>query len=149
MISIHQLQSTVAGLINAAAYFTAAPNVVAIADDGTREGEIATQLRTRGAVVVVTPVTRCSRRDSAARKLAADCEVQVRIIINPQVNGAVGAANRVPLEMATEAMAAVLAWPPPPGDRHFDVPEEFLQLSVSDEGLLSYDLFFVKLATIN
>ena len=149
MIALRDIQSTVAARLNADAYFTAAPAVLAIAYSGLEDSQIETQLRTRGAVAVVHPVTRASRRDQAQAALLFDTEVLVRVHINPAVNYATGGAGRVPLEMVSSTILAVLRWPPTAGDRAFNCAEEFLQLSVSDDGLLTYDLFFTKLATLS
>ncbi len=149
MITLKNIPSRVAEVVNASAYFTTAPAVLCIEDNGLKDGEIETQLRTKGAVVVVRPLTRGSRRDIGGKKLVFDCEVLVQCLLNPTVNFATGAANRQMLEMVSAVVAAVLSWQPTAGDREFQTSEEFLQLSVSDEGLLCYDLFFTKLATIN
>lgn len=149
MIALKDIQSTVAARLNADAFYQSAPAVVAIAYDGLQDGQIEAQLRTRGAVAVVHPITRASRRDQGQASLVFDTEVLVRVHINPSVNAATGGANRNALEMVSATILAVLKWPPTAGDRAFACSEEFLQLSVSDDGLLTYDLFFTKLATIN
>lgn len=149
MIALKDIQATVAARINGAAFYTAAPSVIAIAYTGLEDAQIEAQLRSRGAVAVVHPVTRASRRDQGRANLLFDTEVLVRVHVNPSVNAATGAANRNALEMVQATILSVLTWPPTAGDREFNCAEEFLQYSTADDGLHTYDLFFTKLATIN
>ena len=149
MIALKDIQSTVTARLNASTFYTAAPAIIAIGYDGLQDAQIEAQLRTLGAVAVVHPVTRASRRDQGRANILFDTEVLVRVHVNPSVNSATGAANRNALELVQATILAVLTWPPTAGDREFNCAEEFLQYSTSDDGLHTYDLFFTKLATIN
>jgi len=148
MLSLASMQSTVAAAINANAYFSTAPSVVCISDDGLQDSAIETQLRSKGCVVVVPPILRATRRDFGGGKLLIDAEIVVRILVNP--NAAAGGASRNVYTAIASVTQAVLSWVPATvGDRRFETSEDFLQIAVNDTGLLGYHLLFTKLSTLN
>lgn len=149
MLSIGTIQSSVKAQIDAHAFFSAAPTVACIVDDGLQDSAIENQLRSKGFVVVVPPILRASRRDIGAGKLLLNSEFVVRILSNPHVNSATGGANRNIYSAIAAAAQAVLSWVPGNGDRKFETSDEWMQLTTNDAGLTAYDLFFTKLSTIN
>ena len=149
MLALGSIQTTVKAQIDANAFFSAAPSVACIVDDGLQDSAIETQLRSKGFVVVVPPILRASRRDVGAGKLLLTSEFVVRILANPHVNGATGGANRNIYQAISAVAQAVLSWSPTNGDRKFETSDEWLQLTTNDAGLTAYDLFFTKLSTIN
>ena len=149
MMSLSSMQSTAAAAIAANAYFTASPAVSCIVDDGLQDSTIENALRSMGCIVVIPPILRAARRDVGAGKILLEAEMVVRVLVNPQVNAATGGANRNIYQMVAAASQAIMAWVPGLGDRKFETAEEFFQLITSDSGLLSYDVYFTKLTTIN
>jgi hypothetical protein len=150
MLSLASMQSTVAAAINANAFFSSAPSVLCISDDGLQDSAIETQLRSKGCVVVIPPILRAMRRDIGGGKLLLDAEIVVRVLVNPHVNTAAGGANRNVYSAVAAATQAVLSWVPSSvGDRRFETSEDFMQIAVNDTGLLGYHLLFTKLSTLN
>ena len=150
MLSLASMQSTVAAAITANVYFSTAPSVVCIADDGLQDSAIENQLRSKGCVVVVPPILRAMRRDIGGGKLLLDAEIVVRVLVNPHVNASVGGANRNIYSAVAAATQAVLSWTPSTaGDRRFETADDFLQIAVNDTGLLGYHILFTKLSTLN
>jgi hypothetical protein len=150
MLALSSMQSTVAAAIGAASFFTAAPAVACIVDDGLQDSAIETQLRTLGCVVVVPPILRAGRRDLGAGRLVLEAEIAVRVMVNPHVNTTPTGANRNIYSAIAAATQAVLAWSPATvGDRRFETTEDFLSLTTQDTGLLAYHLIFTKLSTLN
>jgi hypothetical protein len=83
-------------------------------------------------------------------KLVLDAEFTVRLLLNPNANAANGGAGRNIYEAIAAAAAAILSWTPAnAGDRKFEASADWLQLSTKDAGLIIYDLFFLKLSTVN
>lgn len=150
MLALSAIQTTIKAQIDAAAFFSASPSVLCVVDDGLQDTTIETQLRTKGFVIVIPPVIRAGRRDMGGGKLALDSEVAVRIMANPHVNVQPTGAQRNIYSAIAAAVQAVLQWQPATaGDRKFDVADEWLQIATNDPGLLSYNLFFTKLSTLN
>lgn len=149
MLSLGSIQSTVKTQIDANAFFSAAPTVSCIIDDGLQDSAIELQLRTKGFVVVLPFVLRSGRREVAGGRLALDAEFVVRLLMNPQVNAAVTGAQRNIYSAIAAAATSILSWTPATaGDRKFETSDEWLQLTTQDPGLVAYDLFFTKLSTI-
>lgn len=149
MMALSAMQSTAAAAIAANTYFSASPAVPVIVDDGLQDVNIEAQLRSIGCVVVIPPILRAARRDIGAGKILLESEMVVRILLNPQVNSSASGANRNIYALVASAAQAIMQWAPGLGDRKFETAEEFFQLITNDNGLLSYDLFFTKLTTIN
>jgi hypothetical protein len=150
MLAIGSIQSTVKSQIDANAFFSAVPTVACIIDDGTQDGAIETQLRSKGFVIVLPNILKAGRRDLGGGRLALDAEFVVRVLANPHVNTAVGGANRNVYSAIGAVVSSVLSWNPVnAGDRKFEAAAEWLQLTTQDPGLMAYDLFFTKLSTLN
>jgi|GEM_PF-4239445 len=149
MIAIKDIQTTVSAAVEAHAYFAAAPSIKCVADDGTKEGVIEDALRNRGAVSIVPHVLRGVRKDGMAGKVLLEAEIVVRVQIAPQVNNATGKANRNIYEMVRAVSEAVLRIAPTAGGKKFATTDEFLQLTTSDEGTITYDVFFSVLTSLN
>jgi hypothetical protein len=149
MLSLASIQSTVKAQIDANAFFSAAPAVSCIIDDGLQDSAIEAQLRTKGCVVVLPFLLRAGRRDLGGGRLALDAEFVVRLLINPQVNAAVTGAQRNAYGAISAIAASILSWSPATvGDRKFETSDEWLQLTTQDPGLVAFDIFFTKLSTI-
>lgn len=150
MLAIGSIQSTVKAQIDANAFFSAAPAVACIIDDGTQDGAIETQLRSKGFVIVLPNILKAGRRDLGGGRLALDAEFVVRVLANPHTNTATGGANRNVYSAIGAVVSSVLSWNPVnAGDRKFEAAAEWLQLTTQDPGLMAYDLFFTKLSTLN
>lgn len=151
MLNLANIQTTVATAIGAASYFTTAPSVSCIVDDGYQEREIEAALRTRGFVLVVPPLLRIAFKDQGISKtFTGEADVFVRVLCNAKVNAATGAAQRNVNEAVKQAILAVLSWTPTAGDRRFMLADsDSVVLSVIEEGLLAYDIFFRKQISIN
>ncbi len=150
MLSLANLQTTVAAAISAHTYFATAPVVAAIADDGMSKNGLETQLRTKGFAVLVSPLLGIDIKDQGDGKTyTGEAEVLVKILLNPHVNTLpTGAQRNIPAAIAA-VFAAILNWTPGPGDRRFKAAEQSVALSAADEGLLCYDLLFLKQITLN
>lgn len=151
MLTLATVQGTIATAIAGYPYFTTAPSISVIVDDGYKERDIEAELRTKGFVVVVPPILRVAFKDQGISKtFTGEAELMVRVISNARVNASTGAAQRNVNAALKETIAAVLAWTPGAGDRRFLLADsDSIALSVLEEGLLAYDIFFRKQISIN
>ena len=150
MLSLTNLQSTVAGVITAHSFFATAPAITAIVDDGVSKNGLETSLRTKGFAVLVMPVLGVGLKDQGDGKTyTGEAEVMVKLLLNPHVNPLTTGAQRNIHSAIAAVFAAVLNWAPGPGDRRFKIAEQSISLSAADEGLLCYDLLFLKQITLN
>lgn len=150
MLSLANLQTTVAAAISAHSYFATAPVVAAIVDDGMAKTGLETQLRTKGFAVLVMPVLGVDLKDQGDGKtFTGDAEVLVKLLLNPHINPLASGAQRSIHAAIAAVFSAVLNWSPGPGDRRFKVGENAISISAADEGLLCYDLLFSKQITLN
>lgn len=150
MLSLANIQSTVAAAITAHTYFSTAPAITAIVDDGMSKTGLETVLRTKGFAVMVMPVLGVDLKDQGDGKtFTGDAEVLVKVMVNPHVNTLASGAQRNVYSAIAAIFAAVLNWTPGPGDRRFKITDNAISISAADEGLLSYDLTFSKQITLN
>lgn len=149
MLSLTTVQSTAAAAIAASAFVTTAPAVSVITDDGYKERDIEAQIRTKGFVIVVSPLIAVKFHDQGiSRTFTGDASFVVTVIANQQVNPT--AANRDVNEAVKAVIAAVLGWTPGPGDRRFLLDQnETVSISMLAEGLIAYDVAFTKQISIN
>lgn len=151
MLTLSTVQTTLASAIAVSPYFLNAPTVTVIVDDGYKEREVEAELRTKGFVVVVPPILRVAFKDQGISKtFTGEAELFVRVLCNTRVNASTGAAQRNINEAVKQTINAVLAWTPTAGDRRFLIADpDSVALSVVEEGLLAYDIFFRKQISIN
>lgn len=150
MLSLANLQTTVAAAISAHSYFATAPTVAAIVDDGLAKTGLETALRTKGFAVLVLPVLGVELKDQGDGKtFTGEAEVLVKVLLNPHTNPLATGAQRSIHAAISAIFSAVLNWTPGPGDRRFKVGENAIAISAADEGLLCYDLLFTKQITLN
>jgi hypothetical protein len=150
MLSLANIQSTVAAAITAHSYFSNAPAIAAIVDDGMSKTGLETALRTKGFAVIVMPVLGVDLKDQGDGKtFTGDAELMVKIAVNPHVNSLASGAQRNVYAAIAAVFAAVLNWSPGPGDRRFKLTDNAVTISAADEGLLAYDLTFIKQITLN
>lgn len=149
MLSLSNIQSTVAAAISGTTFFSASPAVSVIVDDGYKEREMETALRTNGFVVVVSPVLGVKFHDQGiVRTFTGDAHFVVSVMANQQVNPT--KANRDVNEAVKAVIAAVLAWTPGNGDRRFQLDQnDTVSISMLAEGLIAYDVAFTKQISIN
>lgn len=146
MIALSAIQSTVRTALAADAYFTAGVDV--LADDGLKDDAIEAALNDVGCVVVVSPVVRAVRTDQGGKLAVLKAEFIVEVMVNPEVNAGSGGADRDALEAVEAVGRVIMAINPAPGDRRFELADEFSQLVNDDPGLIAYHCMFTKLATI-
>lgn len=150
MLSLANLQTTVAAAISAHTYFATGPVIVAIVDDGMSKNGLETQLRTKGFAVLVSPLLDINLKDQGDGKTyTGEAQIMVKVLLNPHVNALPTGAQRTVHAAIGAVFAAVLGWTPGPGDRRFKAAEQSVALSAADEGLLCYDLLFLKQITLN
>jgi len=148
VIAFSAIQSTAAAALAADSYFTAGVDVPIVTDLGLQDETIEGHLNSTGCVVVVSPVVRAVRTDQGGKLAAIKAEFIVEVLLNPEVNAGAGGANRV-AQQAVEAVARVIiAIAPAPGDRRFEIADEFAQLVTDDAGLIAYHMMFTKLTTL-
>lgn len=148
MLSFDAIQATAAAAIAADAYLTTLPYVKVIVARGLEDPVVEDELQSKGCVVVVNPITRAVKKDSSQTMLSMVCEISVDCIINPYRNFQADAALRDSGKLVIAVASALMRWSPRPGDTRFEPAEEFASLSVGDEGVLQYTLFFHKTASI-
>lgn len=149
MLSLTSIQSTVRSVIAANPYFS---GVSVIADDGLQDPAIETELTTKGFTVVVCPIIGGKAVSQAGGRIVVLAEIVVRVMQNPEVNSAVGGAQKGTTAAIAAICAAVLGWRPAGGlpgtsEKLFEAAEDFLAISNFDPGLIIYDLTFQKHTT--
>jgi hypothetical protein len=150
MLSLSNLQTTVAAAITGHTFFSTAPAVPVIVDDGTSKNGLETALRTKGFAVLVLPVLGVDLKDQGDGKtFTGEAEVMVKLLVNPHINPLPTGAQRNIHGAISAAVAAVLGWTPGLGDRRFKVADQSISISAADEGLLAYDVGFTKQITLN
>lgn len=128
------------------------PAVACIIDDGTQHAAIEEQLSGNGFVVVIPPLLSAVNSDTSAHSNVVQTEVEcvVRILSNPTQNAAESSgARRDIYESIEAACSAVASASPSNGAKRFRAAPNLLQLISVDEGLLGYDLTFLKFSTVN
>lgn len=147
MLSFDSIQATAAAAIAAAAYLTDLPYVKVIVARGLEDSVVEDELQSKGCVIVVNPITRAVKKDSSYGLLALTCELSVDCIINPNRNYQSDGALREPGKLVIAVASALMLWKAGPGDTRFEASEEFVNLSVGEDGVFQYTLFFQKTAT--
>jgi len=148
VIALSAIQSTVQAALAADAYFTDGVDVEVLSDDGLQDDAIEAALNGVGCVVVVSPVVRAVRTDQGGKVAVLKAEFIVEVMVNPERNSGTGGADRDALEAVEAVGRVIMAINPNPGDRRFELADEFMQLVTDDAGLLSYQVMFTKIATI-
>lgn len=154
MLSFLLVQETIAARVNGDSYFAAVvggspkAKVKCIVDDGTKGPEIESELNGAGMVLIAEPVLRGVKTSQGRQLVGATVEAVVRVACNPEANGSAQGSKRDIREVVQNLIRAVLGWSPgSPGDRSFEMSEEFLQLVTNDPGLVEYEVFFLKQVT--
>lgn len=147
MLSFDSIQATAAAAIAADAYLTNLPYVKVIVARGLEDPVVEDELQSKGCVVVVNPITRAVKKDATYGVLALVCELSVDCIINPFRNYQSDGALRDPGKLVIAVASALMRLKVGPGDNRFEAAEEFVNLSVGEDGVFQYTLFFNKIAS--
>lgn len=118
--------------------------IAVIVHDGLQEKAIERQMRTKGAVVVVSPVYRWERRDQSGPRWLNDVTLLVHVQMNPDRNADTdsGGAGVDMYELIVAVKNAATERERHPGSEFFK--DQGGELSTFDSGLWSYILTFTK-----
>lgn len=151
MITLSEIQPTLATIVQAGALNELGDNtgvmtgIAVVTDKGSQRKEIEAALANDGVVVIVDLPYRADTERRAPGVAHLIVSINVVIEINPEVNSQ-RAQPIDPIALVEEVTSAVLQYGSDDEYNRFTTDDEFLGLSLADEGLIRFVLGFTKMA---
>ncbi len=124
-------------------------NIGLVQDKGTQDTEIESHLNAEGACIIVAPLVTGMLRDQSGPAWILDCEIMVRVRINPERNADTGGAGLDIYDVVTKVIQGLCQAPRiTGGSEFFKAAHDCLALAEFSEGIWSYNLLFTKEALI-
>jgi hypothetical protein len=123
---------------------TLKPSIV-VRDEGLQEKTIEKVLREVGVCVAVMPVVMAMSRDQDDQSFIMDCELMVKVMVNPERNASPDGGAQVNIYAAVMAVIEAMCQKVRhPGGERFKVARDAVGLATFDPGLWTYNLMFTK-----
>jgi hypothetical protein len=120
-----------------------------VMDEGLQDKRIQKLLTEIGFAVVVQPLVMATTRDQDGPAWLIDCEIMVKVMVNPERNASDDGGAQVNIYSAAVAVIEALCRKARhPGGENFKLQRDAFGLSQFDAGLWVYNLMFTKEAVL-
>lgn len=146
ILEIWELQAALTAIIETTPVIVAKV-IPVFADTGRNKPQMDKGLRNKGIIVRVEPVFAAQTRQQDDSQCLLDVSIFATVICNPEVDIVDQASDLDPQKLVSDVIKTVCGYPKKPGAERFRVGTVAFEMSRTDDGLVVYNIQFVKEAT--